>query len=74
MRMAVCTGTGKKDEKVIKKKNISLVVFGKSRNHEAVLKYARNMTENYKKRIKTIEKIEQNDIIKTIVRTIGGKL
>ena len=25
-------------------------------------------------RIKTIEKIEQNDIIKTIVRTIGGKL
>lgn len=29
------------------------------------------MTENYKKRIKTIEKIEQNDIIKTIVRTIG---
>ena len=38
------------------------------------LKYARNMTENYKKRIKTIEKIEQNDIIKTIVRTIGGKL
>ena len=30
--------------------------------------------ENYKKRIKTIEKIEQNDIIKTIVRTIGGKL
>lgn len=49
------------------------MVFGKSRNHEAVLKYARNMTENYKKRIKTIEKIEQNDIIKTIVRTIGGK-
>ena len=48
------------------------MVFGKSRNHEAVLKYARNMTENYKKRIKTIEKIEQNDIIKTIVRTIGG--
>lgn len=32
------------------------------------------MTENYKKRIKTIEKIEQSDIIKTIVRTIGGKL
>ena len=31
-------------------------------------------TEKYKKRIKTIEKIEQNDIIKTIVRTIGGKL
>lgn len=31
------------------------------------------MTENYKKRIKTIEKIEQNDIIKIIVRTIGGK-
>jgi len=50
------------------------VVFGKIRNHEAVLKYARNMSENYKKRIKTIEKIEQNDIIKTIVRTIGGKL
>lgn len=50
------------------------MVFGKSRNHEAVLKYARNMTENYKKRIKTIEKIEQNDIIKTIVKTIGGKL
>ncbi len=50
------------------------MVFGKNRNHEAVLKYARNMTENYKKRIKTIEKIEQNDIIKTIVRTIGGKL
>lgn len=49
------------------------MVFGKIRNHEAVLKYARNMTENYKKRIKTIEKIEQNDIIKTIVRTIWGK-
>ena len=49
------------------------MVFGKNRNHEAVLKYARNMTENYKKRIKTIEKIEQNDIIKTIVRTIGGE-
>ena len=47
------TGTGKKDEKVIKKKNISLVVFGKIRNHEAVLKYARNMSENYKKRIVT---------------------
>lgn len=31
------------------------------------------MPEKYKKRIKTIEKIEQNDIIKTIVRTIGGK-
>ena len=50
------------------------MVFGKIRNHEAVLKYASNMTENYKKRIKTIEKIEQNDIIKIIVRTIGGKL
>lgn len=34
----------------------------------------KNMPEKYKKRIKTIEKIEQNDIIKTIVRTIGGKL
>ena len=32
------------------------------------------MPEKYKKRIKTIEKIEQNDIVKTIVRTIGGKL
>ena len=32
------------------------------------------MPEKYKKRIKTIEKKEQNDIIKTIVRTIGGKL
>lgn len=32
------------------------------------------MPEKYEKRIKTIEKIEQNDIIKTIVRTIGGKL
>ena len=49
------------------------MVFGKIRNYEAVLKYARNMTENYKKRIKTIEKIEQNDIIKKIVRNYRGK-
>ncbi len=49
------------------------MVFEKIRNHEAVLKYARNMTENYKKRIKTIEKIEQNDIIKKIVRNYRGK-
>ena len=49
------------------------MVFEKIRNHEAVLKYARNMTENYKKRIKTIEKIEQNDIIKKIVRNYRGE-
>ena len=49
------------------------MVFEKIRNHEAVLKYARNMTENYKKRIKTIEKIEQNDIIKKIVKNYRGK-
>ena len=49
------------------------MVFEKIRNHEAVLKYAKNMTENYKKRIKTIEKIEQNDIIKKIVRNYRGK-
>lgn len=49
------------------------MVFGKSRNHEAVLKYARNMTENYKKRIKTIEKIEQNDIIKNNSQNYRGK-
>lgn len=49
------------------------MVFGKIRNHEAVLKYARNMTENYKKRIKTIEKIEQNDIIKKNSQNYRGK-
>lgn len=31
------------------------------------------MTENYKKRIKTIEKIEQNDIIKKNSQNYRGK-
>ena len=50
------------------------MVFRKFKNQWVIFKYDKNMPDKYKKRIKTIEKIEQNDIIKTIVRTIGGKL
>ena len=66
--------TGTTFEKVIKKKEKRPLVFRKFKNQWVIFKYDKNMPEKYKKRIKTIEKIEQNDIIKTIVRTIGGKL